>query len=186
MTNRAEWTVCACTLKVRAMAAVNAVIALFKGPLLCENTMEWPFCDCSGLLTLNRRDQKRSLSFSDLSFEWLDTWIKAFEQRFYLNLHYFSRNSLVACGVSANATSVFESCFAGEHVPKPSAQILTIWLFADRVTVFDTVFELLICCGSTPVMKRVHRKCNFNRQLQYLPNEFVITCWRGKQKLFRL
>lgn len=105
------------------------------------------------------------------------TRIKAFEQCFYLNLHYFSRNSLVACGVSANATSVFESCFAGEYVPKPSAQILAIWLFADRVTVFNTVFELLICCGSTPVMKRLHRKCNFNRQLQYLPNEFVITCW---------
>lgn len=86
----------------------------------------------------------------------------------------------MACGVSAHATSVFESCFAGEHIPKPSAQILAIWLFADRVTVLDTVFELLICCGSTPVMKRVHRKCNFNRQLQYLPNEFVITCCGGE------
>lgn len=46
-----------------------------------------------------------------------------------------------------------------------------------RVTVFNVVFELLICCGSTPVTKRLHRKCNFNRQLQYLPNEFVIMCW---------
>lgn len=93
----------------------------------------------------------------------------------------------MACAVCANATSVFESCFAGEHVPKPPAQILAIWLLADGVTVCDTVFELLICCGSTPVMKRVHRKCNFNRQLQYLPNEFVITCWvEVGGELFRL
>lgn len=27
-------------IEVRAVAAVNAVIALFKGPLLCEDTME--------------------------------------------------------------------------------------------------------------------------------------------------
>lgn len=98
--NRAKWTVYLHSLKMfksGALAEANTVIAFFKGPLLCEDTMEWPFfffffCDCS-----SHHDQRRSLSF-------LSAWrcchsnglINASEQHFLVEKHYSGRSRSLA------------------------------------------------------------------------------------------
>ncbi len=169
---------------------MNAVIAPFKEPLPCQDTMEWPFCDCKPLLVVNHSGQSHGLLlYTVLCYCQSNYVIQVFysinifsfiSERQQSMLLRLKQGSVLFCFLLLVLCPCSSHFGEKEHPPWPSAQIFTIWLFFDRVTVFDTVVWITNLLWRSSCDVRVHRKCNFNAQLQHMLNEFLSLCVWGQ------
>lgn len=148
---------------------MNAVIAPFKEPLPCQDTMEWPFCDCKPLLEVNHGGQSHGLVLYTAMCCCNSNY--AIQQHWYFLIYFkghqsmlflLKQDSVLFLFLAFHAVYLFESFWCRRHTPWLSARIFTIWLFFERVTVFDTVVWITNLLWKSFCDVRVHRKCNFN------------------------
>lgn len=137
---------------------MNAVIAPFKEPLPCQDTMEWPFCDCKPLLVVNHSGQSHGPLHTVPCCCHSNYVIQVLSQH-HCSLVYFKRQKSMLSQLKQHSGFISflavhtVSLFLAQRKTLPGHQLgyspsgfsLKEWQFSTRL------FELLIFCGSPSV-----------------------------------
>lgn len=139
---------------------MNAVIAPFKEPLPCQDTMEWPFCDCKPLLEVNHGGQSHGLLLYTAMCCCNSNYV--IQQHWYFCIYFKGQQSMLFLLKQDSVLFCFllfmlctclshfgvEGTLSGCQLRySPSGCTLKEWQFSTRL------FELLICCWSPSVMQ---------------------------------
>lgn len=158
---------------------MNAVIAPFKEPLPCQDTIEWPFLwlqtSISGEPHWSKPWPSHFYCPTLLTFSLCHSSVFILSLvliYFKRHLCYFSWEKHVFWGFAfsrfcflLSSCCVLVESFWWRRAHSLSVQIFTIWLFFERGTVFNMIFWITNFLWKSFCDVQVHRTCSFNAQL---------------------